>query len=457
MRRFFTLILLILLAAEAFSSSTVISGTATGKEGKTVRLLSYADQLSYKKVTLASSRVAENGTFTLSLELNSTTYAMLDLDYRQAEIFLLPGESYKIVIIPDGTSDEGAYYDRAMLSISIITEDPGKLNESIGNINSLYNDFLIENGHLLQSPSRTAKVLELEKQMEAQVKPGSDPYLVNYLRYKSASVELFMKVKSRDKLAAGFLTGKTALYDNVEYMDFFHLYFEKYMVTNNAYMPYSKTSLLVNGTASLAEITAELMKDPVLADPRLAEMVLLAGLKEMSVMTGFKQPRVLELLEQVVKESKFQENSMIAANLRDRILWMKQGYMAPDFELPGLSGGKHALSDYSGKYLYLSFIDLHSPASLAEMNLMAGLYEKYQDKVHFVSIVAQGLTIGWNQVVKDYGMDWDLLKVGDDPALLESYGAVALPVFVLIDPRGKIFKYPAPSPSEDLAPLFDAF
>jgi peroxiredoxin len=240
-------------------------------------------------------------------------------------------------------------------------------------------------------------------------------------------------------------------------MDFFHLYFEKYLVTNNSYMPYSRTSSLVNGSAGMAEIRGEMMKDPVLADARLAEMVLMAGLKEMAGMTGFKQVRILEILDQLARESKFAEHKAIAMNLRERILWMKPGFTAPEFELPGLSGGTHSLSDYRGKYLYLSFIDLQSPASLAEMNLLAGFYEKYKPKVHFVSIVAQGLTVGWSQVVEDYGMDWDLLKAGSDPALLESYGAVAFPVFILIDPQGKIFKYPAPSPSEDLAPLFDSF
>jgi peroxiredoxin len=449
MKRFPVIILLVLWALANAASPTVISGTAKGKQGRIIRLLTFADQLSYKKVTLATARVAEDGTFELTTDLDATTYAMLDLDFRQGEIFLVPGASYAVVIEPVATDSEEAYYDRSSLRISLYSEDPSKLNESIGNINSLYNDFLIENGHLIQSQSRIAKVQELVKQMSAQITPTSDNYLKDYVRYKTASVELFMKVRSREKLAAECLTGQPVLYGNVEYMDFFHLYFEKYMVTNNSYMPYSKTSSLINGTAGMQEILSEMMKDPVLADPCLAGMV--------SGMTGFKQPRILELLGEISTGSKFKEQKAIASNLQERILWMKPGSDAPDFELQDLSGGKHSLLDYRGKYLYLSFIDLSSPSSLSEMNLLADIYEKYKDRVNFVSIIAQGLSVGWKQVVKDYRMNWVLLKAGDDPGLMEQYGATALPVFILIDPQGKIYKYPAPSPSEDLNLLLDSF
>jgi peroxiredoxin len=457
MKRFPAIILLVLWSLANAAGPTVISGTAKGKEGRIIRLLTFADQLSYKKVTLASCRISEDGSFSLTTDLAITTHAILDLDFQQVELFLVPGTSYSVMVSAEVTASKDAYYDRPALVISLIREDDGKLNESIGNINSLYNDFLIESGHLVRSQSRNAKVQELVRQMSAQVSPSSDNYLKDYLRYKTASVELFMKVKSREKLAAECLTGQPVLYSNVEYMDFFHLYFEKYMVTNNTYMPYSKTSSLINGTAGFQEILSEMMKDPVLADPCVAGMVLMSGLREMSGMTGFKQPRILELLAEISTGSNYKEQKAIASNLRERILWMKPGSAAPDFELPDLAGGKHSLSDYRGKYLYLSFIDLSSPSSLSEMNLMADIYEKYKDRVSFVSIIAQGLTVGWSQVVKDYRMNWALLKAGDDPGLMEQYGAIALPVFILIDPQGKIYKYPAPSPSEDLNLLLDSF
>jgi len=457
MKRISLLLLLLCVAPALWAARTTLGGTAKGQEGRTIRLVCFTDQLSYQKKTLASARVADDGTFSLGADVDFTAYALLEIDFRQAEIFLVPGAAYQVTVVPFGEVSGEAYYDRTLLTIRITAQDSGRLNENIGNINELYNDFLMQNATLLQSSSRGPKVQELIRQMESRAGTGSDAYLQDYVRYKSASIELFMKTKSREKLAALYLTHQPVLYSQVEYMDFFHLFFEKYLVTNNAYMPYSRTSSLVNGTAGYREILGEMMKDPVLDDARLAEMVLMAGLKEMSGMSGFKLPRILELLAELGQVSPYPEHRVIAASLIARITWMKPGTAAPDFDLPGLTGGNHRLADYHGKYLYLSFIDLQSPSSLSEMNLMAGLYTKYRDRVRFVSIVARGLSLGWSQQIRDYGMEWDVLNGTDEVELVEAYGAGALPVFILIDPQGKIYRYPAPRPSENPTILFDAF
>jgi peroxiredoxin len=292
--------------------------------------------------------------------------------------------------------------------------------------------------------------------MARQVGPSSDEYLKDYLRYKTASLEMYTRTKSKEKLAAEYLQNVPILYENVEYMDFFHLYFEKYLLTNNSYMPYSKTLLLINEGSSLNEIIAEMHKDPILKDTRLAELVLISGLKEMTVAGGFKQDKVLSILDDIAGKSDFKEHRMIAKNLKERMLWMKPGTIAPDFNLPDMLGNLHKLSDYRGRYLFLSFISLNSPASLAEMNLLADIYPDYKHKIQFVSIVIDGLNTGWSQILKDYRMNWDILKAVDDIVLMEDYGATAPPVFILIDPEGNVFRYPAPSPSEDLRNILDS-
>lgn len=457
MFRFLTLIIVVLASLVAQADQVTVTGVAEGREGMIVRLLTYADQVSYKKLTLAAGRIEAGGAFSLTADIPATTYALIDLDFRQAEIFLVPGAVYSLLIDAGNSGSQSAYYDRPPLEFSLLQQDKGRLNESIGNINQVYNDFLVNNAHLLQSSGRTARVEAVKEQMKSMAGPASDPYLSDYLKYKMASLDLFMRTSSRENLAAAYLTGQPVLYGHVEYMDFFHLFFEKYLLTNNRYLPYSVTSGLINGTAGREEILREFGKDPVLSDACLAELVLLAGLKEMAGMTGFQQQRILAILGEIASGSECRENRNIAVNLLERLQWMKPGTAAPDFELQRLQGGSKTLADYHGRYLYLCFIDLGSPASLAEMNLLADVHAKYKDRIAFAAIVAQGLTPGWSQLARDYRMSWDLLSAAGEIGLIEQYGAAALPVFVLIDPQGKIYRYPAPSPSEDLEGLLGSF
>lgn len=454
MKKISLLSLLFIACFSAYSAMTTLSGTVKGKYQGIVRVMSYQDMLSYKKVTLASSKVGQDGKYSLTIDLQSTTYVLIDFNFQQAELFLDPGLNYTVNLFPEDNARMQAYYDRPVLEI----EMPGEkgINERVGKINMIYNDFLLENAAHLNNAEGKRKVNEVIPRMNSVVEGNPNVYLNDYLRYKVASLEMFFRTTSNENLAAKYLSGQPVLHGNVEYMDFFHLYFEKYLLTNNPYFPYSKTSSLINGSSSLEQIIAELKNDPVLSDTRLAEMVLLSGLKEMSVAPGFEQKRIISLLDKMTSDSRFPENRMIASNMKERILWMKPGSAVPEIILPDMNGKQHNLAEYQGKYIYLDFISLYSPSSLSEMNALADLYEDYRDRFHFVTIIVDNLLPGWTQILKDHRMSWDVYFAGENLDLIESYGATAPPLFMMIDPEGKVFRYPAPSPSEDLRGFLDS-
>jgi peroxiredoxin len=136
---------------------------------------------------------------------------------------------------------------------------------------------------------------------------------------------------------------------------------------------------------------------------------------------------------------------------------MKPGTPAPQFHLSDVNGEIHRLTDYKGKYLYISFISFNSPSSLAELEILAGLYPDYHHQIEFISIHVDELKPGWPQLIADYRINWALLLANDDLNVLEQYGATYPPVFVLLDPEGNILRYPAPNPSENLKTVLDSF
>ena len=456
MKNLFTVFLALTLTQFSMAETTRLTGFVKGHSGQMVRLVKYADQISYQKVTLDNDMLDEAGGFSLEAETDQTIYAMIEFNFQSGPIFLEPGAYYHLTLYPEQGTDKMAYYDLPPLNYTIENEPEQGINRLTGWINVIYNNFLLDNPRLFQSPGRKALVDEVGQAMRSRVNTSDNPYLQEYLRYKIASLELSFRTQSREKLAQAYLTGNEVLYENVEYMDFFHLFFEKYLLTNNLYLPYSKTSSLINEGAGLESIIAEFRRDPILNDARLAEMVLMSGLKEMSTSPGFKRERILDLLEEITDRSRFEEHRKIAGNLRERLLWMHPGTPAPGFRLEDVLGGMHELSQYQGQYVYLSFISLYSPSSMAEMNLLADIYEDYRHHLQFISIIVDELKPGWSDIISNYRMKWDLLLVNDDADIIEEYGATSLPLFLLIDEKGNISKYPAPSPSEDLRRVLDS-
>jgi thioredoxin-related protein len=85
------------------------------------------------------------------------------------------------------------------------------------------------------------------------------------------------------------------------------------------------------------------------------------------------------------------------------------------------------------------------------MELLKPLYDKYHDRMAFVSISADKefmKMLFFLNLKKDF--TWTFLHLGDEIGLLREYNVRSLPLFVLIDNQGKIVKYPADLPDSGL-------
>src|SRR5512138_3436138 len=94
-----TLILsLLLLPLAGISQKTAITGIAPGAEGKTIKVIRYADLLTFNEEQIASAEVDTSGKFTLSFSPGTTLLVLLSIDLHRAEMYVEPGQAYKINI-----------------------------------------------------------------------------------------------------------------------------------------------------------------------------------------------------------------------------------------------------------------------------------------------------------------------------------------------------------------------
>jgi peroxiredoxin len=269
---------------------------------------------------------------------------------------------------------------------------------------------------------------------------------------------LFMRLKSRETIGQDYITGQPVLYDHLEYMDFFHLYFEKYFLSVGKYVDYNETYDMVNGTATAAEILDSLKSDPVLKDMPVRELLLLDGLKELYNVSGFKRSRIIALINEISKTGHVYESRIYAENLITRLKRLQPGTPAPDFDLKNVSTRQdYKLSDFAGKYIYLAFFDSQNPACQSELGMISDVYDEYKNKVAFVAISVDKNMIALNDYLNRADLPWLVLNYQGNLELLEQYDATTYPHFVLINDKGMISRCPAPSPSENIHKLFGSF
>ena len=222
------------------SEPVMVTGKVINGRGLTIRLMTYSDQVTYLRRTLQSCLIDENEQFILNTDIDSVKYCWLDIEFQQAELILQPGQSYEIEIDLQNGSLSASYFDRSGLTYRIIKDDEDHLNLSIQEFNQLYNEFLLNISQKGRAGSSRTAYDDFTKAIELRFQNAKNPWFINYLKYKNASMQLFMRLKSRENIGLENITGQPVLYDHIEYMDFFHLYFEKYFLTSNKYFNYEQ-------------------------------------------------------------------------------------------------------------------------------------------------------------------------------------------------------------------------
>ena len=256
---------------------------------------------------------------------------------------------------------------------------------------------------------------------------------------------------SQAQLAKKYFTDKPVLYNNLEYMDFFNSFFSKYItVSSNPIRKMDFTSLL-RGIDPYKTIMKAMTADTLLKNEQLRELVMLKGLMELYNTPSYSQDEVLAMINSTKDRTKYPENRVIAEDMVNLLTKLKQGTKAPEFTLLNREQKEFSLKSLLGKPVVLCFWTTFCKPCLSEMDLIGPLYDKYQEKIHFVSVSADryfSKMLYFINLKKDWA--WTFVNIGDRSDVLKDYDVRTYPLFVLIDKQGMINKYPAGQPSSGL-------
>jgi peroxiredoxin len=234
-------------------------------------------------------------------------------------------------------------------------------------------------------------------------------------------------------------------------MDFFNNYFSKYITVTSKVLHLIDYKPILKGADPYVVMMKTLAADTLLRNEQLRELVLLKGTMEMNSMPEYRQEDILAVIKAVAERSKYADNRTIAENMVTVLTKLKPGTAAPAFSLLNRYKNTISLKDFQGKGVVLCFWTTYCQGCLSEMDLIKPLYDKYKNKVEFISISADA---DFNKMMMFISMKkdfvWNFLHIGDQSEVLSNYDVRSYPLVVLIDTTGKIYKYPAEQPGSGL-------
>ncbi len=458
MRRLLAGIILLCSQTGLFALDTRIEGHISGFYNKTLYLWVLSDPVTGQKDLLGTAVISVKGDFSLQVEVEDTLPATISIGPWSTSFFLLPGQHQRCRVLTnyDSLLQVRVPQVKQVLPLKIEFTSSGDPNLMIPRFDSLYQSFLAQHGEQMLKQRSTRLFDSLMLVVTPLFHPETGNFTALYCRYSLAMLEGMVRRWSTAQHFDTYLRDKPILYNNPGYMMYFNDIFDQYLTSASKNITFRDLDFTINQKCDLLALTDTLGKDAILWSERLRELVLLKNLGELYHDPSFSKANILRMITQLGQSSKFSEHRIIATNLVHVLTRFDKGSPAPPFSMIDQFGRERALQDCMGKWVYLGFFTTWCDDCVAELKVESSLREKFGQKVEFMNISCDLDPLALTNFLRmNKKFDWSFFPIEGSAELLEYYQVFAYPFYVLIDPEGTIYRYPAVKPSEGAENLFN--
>jgi thiol-disulfide isomerase/thioredoxin len=400
-------------------SQTVISGTAKGAEGRTVKVLTVADYITHKPLYLACDTISKDGEFYLDFNITNSCSVKLEIDYYQTFVYAVPGMRISLDFLAFD------YHLAEKVNCFWESEQIPDLMYAVSYSDSSF--FLFKN---------------------------DSGYLTKMNRYRLAKYEEATGKMNRKALFENYIESVPFSLNNdyfVEFVgDFFNNYFSRF-----------SGKFLLNTT--IDNLLDTMGIDPFLRNEMLREYICIKMLYQyvLSVPAHAQavvMARVKSLLKALSDKTKFNELSRIIDNVLNEWSSVKsfKSMILKDFNGQNILF-ENLLKDFDAPYFYVGFISANNilcPDCLTETDVLLRIPEKnYKDSVKVILINVDDEFMTYYHDYRTFSSKKSkipYLYFNRQISLMRSLDAVHFPCYFLLDRTGVILQSDFAKPSDGL-------
>ncbi|MBL4656468.1 MAG: TlpA family protein disulfide reductase, partial [Flavobacteriales bacterium] len=436
-------------------AQTVILGEAPGYEGSTISASSYHNYITSSKVEIAQSRVDLGGSFVMTLPDKHDQLVLIDLENLEFQLFATVGQRYVVKI--DKFSLEN---DRAALKV--VEAPKNDLNKLIPEFEDEYARLADSLYRFVIGSGQREMVDSIFDAFADSVKLGASPYFKTYVDYNIALIKQMTHKSKKAKFEMDYIANQPVKEDNIAYMSFINQYYANYLEQLSMIYGSEKVRDWINKKKNVTEVLNEMGKEKALANDTLRELILLKSLYEVYYNDAYKDQMVLDMIDSVAQKTKIQKHVELAENIKATVSQLRVGSEAPEFMLMDGDGKASSLSDFKGKFVYITFWATWSVPSLMEMKVMPSLVKKYGDNITFIHVSVDKSVEAMSKFLSDQGLIVPeslskeyYLYYGAQKSIMSDYKLESVPHYVFVDKGGLIIRAPAERPSGEVQSMFN--
>jgi len=432
-----------------------IVGTAANGAGKDIGLYSYTDMLTMTEHIEDATEIDSTGAFELACYVNYPRLVFLQVENYSQSFYIEPGRRY-VVYIPefDWALDEqrNIFLDPEPLPVEFLDLPNDELNLRLSAFDHTVDSFVVAN-RVHFDPRFHPSRRYFDTLLMAVGGYAGDDFVGRYAEYTLAEMQLDMRFASRKRLIAKYIADQPIRYYDEQYMRLFLALYRESISMGTSRIPLWRLVDWVEHE-NLERYIDSIGLDPLLRNEQVRELAVLEALRESYYDAAYDRTHVRHMVEQLGRTTRFDDHRRLAESLVASFARHEEGGALPSTVLPDVDRQLVDLDSLRGKWIYLSFVRVNDPNSIAELETMAffrdSIYAHHPD-VEFVSISCDREFQKMYHLLRNSRRgphyNWTWLHFDGDYRLLEQYGVVSYPTFVLINPQGEKVYDATPTPA----------
>ena len=413
------------------------------------------DYISNKHLIIDQKTIDSNGRVKLNGDFKETELTELSIGRSFGFIYIDTSTKIYNIYFPKDSLLDTSSLQKSQIQLLFLNLSKDDINDLILNFNLYYDYFLYGD---------TNKIIRMAKHDEEfqdslnnfkifaskKYGPNKIKYLHNYIRYEIALLEQMAHQSKgdvyRSYLFNTYLKRNEINYNNDAYMQFFNLfYFKPFRICGNEL--YDKILFTVNQLQDYNKLNNILANNQYFQIDQIRELAIIKGLYDGFSSKEFSSKVVINMLTDIVQNSRWKKHKIITQNCINELLKYKIGERCPEFHLMNQNNEYVNNENSKNHFTYINFFATWNHKSLQEMEIINKMSQKY-NFINFISVNMDQKDIDYkNYINENTHFNWQICKPVNRENLINTFDIDHLPTHILIDPNGSIAQYPAYPPT----------
>ena len=455
-----TIIMLSAVWLTAQSQTDVVIGNAKTYAGDTLTMYAIDDYITRHETPIATAVVDKDGNFTFNAPVKNITQAYIDLSVFKCMIYLQPNGRQRIVL-PEKQKIEpqdelNPFFRKYEFYPKLIDAPKDDLNTLIQAFDQNYRNAL--NRIISAKFSVTKAIVDSVESIISARYPKDNPYFANYMKYRFAMLDHIAYHRNRDIIVKEYFTGKDVLYRNPAYCELFDEMFPNMFANFKHHFASHDDKRQAIDDKSYHSLKRSIAAEPKIASSDLADYMIIKGMKDAYYTDTIPKETLIALADSVASYCPNKDFRAMASTLSTEFSTLLTGRAAPQLDLSDINGEKKGLYDFAGKFAYVMFFNPDSYTALSDLELIKGIRQDFPPGILDIVIVfVSSSRDEYKEFVEsDPDLELPVYWYNGNKEMLRKYNVRAYPTYYLISPESLINMNPAPAPTENFQPKFDA-